>query len=105
MHGASHPAYGGLVRAFVRSTEECASSAEHRARLRSVDVDGGVRTRVCAPGSEQEQAASAPLVGRAAAPGPMSATLSIPVTTEWALRALGVAARLGRRQQAREEGE
>ena len=95
MHGASHPAYGGLVRAFVRSTEDCASAPSHRARLRSIDADGGVRTAVCAPGSARERAA-APIVVRASAPGLASATLSIPVSHDWADRAHGVARRLGR---------
>lgn len=45
-HAPWEPAYHGLVRVFVRSTVDAATSAHHRSRLQFIDIDGGRVTRV-----------------------------------------------------------
>jgi hypothetical protein len=38
VHGDTRAAYHGLVRAYIRSTADRATSAEHRRHLRGIDV-------------------------------------------------------------------
>lgn len=71
-------AYHGLVRGIVQVTVDAASPAWHRGRMREIDADGGVRTRV----ATAEDAPPASIVVTASSSGLKSASITIPVSTD-----------------------
>ena len=110
-HGDTRPAYHGLVRAYIRSASDNATSSQHRRRLREIDLDGGVVTAVADPALDGRRLADAKANGRtegimldgivvtatvkacAGKPGCPSDTLTIPLTTDLAQLPKAVAAR------------
>ena len=92
-HATWRNAYHGLARAIVQVTEDHATSPLHRRRLREIDREGGIRTRIVAP--EERGVRDDSIVVQASVEGLGSATVSIPVTTDIATHGvLAVANRL-----------
>lgn len=92
-HSPTHMAYHGLVRAVVMSTVNQAAPAWERKRLLQIDVDGNKRTRVVAPGSDEDLRAPESIVVQASAAGFSSVTISIPVSADPNDAVLAVASR------------
>lgn len=79
-HATWRNAYHGLTRAVVQVTEDRSTSPLHRRRLMEIDREGGVRTRIVAPGGRG--GGDGGIVVQASVEGLGSATVSIPVTTD-----------------------
>ena len=75
-------AHRGLARAYVRSNEVRVGGAAARRRLAAVHVEAGRRGAARIFVGEGHGAPPPPIVVRATAPGLISATLSIPLTTD-----------------------
>lgn len=75
-----HHTFHGLVRGIVQVTHDASSPANHRHRLRQIDLEGGRRTTIVVPGEESEVASE--IVVTASSPGLRSASVSIPVSTD-----------------------
>eukprot|EP01043_Picozoa_sp_COSAG02_P047906 COSAG02_NODE_4642_length_5137_cov_4.568877_1_plen_438_part_00 len=78
---AWHSAYHGLVRAIVITTEDKSSPPRHRGRMQEIDVDSGAQTRIITETSD-DAAAATPIVLQATAQGLLSATITIPTSTD-----------------------
>ena len=78
----SHPAYKGLVRAYVRSTQDSATSPQHRARLAEIDSETADVSVVA-----KSAPAATEIVVEASAEGLQPARVSIPVTDDLNLAA------------------
>ena len=89
----SHPAYKGLVRAYVRSTQDSATSPQHRARLAEIDSETADVSVVA-----KNAPAATEIVVEASAEGLQPARVSIPVTDDLSQLPKSVAAAYGRGQ-------
>ena len=89
-HSPMHPAYHGLVRGVVMVTEDRASPAWHRQRLRYIDVDGNKNVKIVEPGTETDGANDV-IVVSASSPGLATVTVSIACSTDAADSVLAVA--------------
>ena len=80
-----HHTFYGLARGIVQVTHDAASSAAHRRRLYQIDIDGNRRTTIANPDrsreAQQVQTAPSEITVVASSPGLVSASVSIPVST------------------------
>ena len=98
---ATGHAYHGLARVLIRSSEDHATSPEHRRFLRSIDMESGAAPSTATiadpqqPDSKSQSQRSDldPIVVKASAPGLGEATISIPVSADLADLPHAVAAR------------
>jgi len=90
--GNTVQAYHGLARAFVRSSEDHATSAVHRSLLHRIDKDSGKGTSARVVMPEDSPADVAPIVVQARIDGLPAATLSIPLTRDLNQLPLAIAA-------------
>ena len=84
VHGGTRAAYHGLARAYIRSSADHATAPDHRRRLRQIDLDGGVRTKIAAA---TDNGSAAPLAGievvaMLKSDPTIKDTLTIPLTTD-----------------------
>lgn len=93
--GDTVQAYHGLARAFIRSSEDHATSAAHRNLLRRIDKDSGRSASVAVSSATSHTAGLPPIVVKASVMGLPAAQLSIPVTTDLDQLPLAVAAASG----------
>ena len=90
---AWHSAYHGLVRATIITTEDKSSAAWHRARLKEIDIESGLLTRITtAKGDDAVDTVAEPIVLQATAVGLPPATIHIPTSANPADGVMQVAA-------------
>ena len=88
-----HSAYHGLVRATVITTEDKSSPPWHRERLREIDIESGVQTRITTQtGDDVIDNVATPIVLQATAEGLPAVTITIPTSIDPADGVMEVAA-------------
>jgi hypothetical protein len=94
--GDNLQAYHGLARAFIRSSEDHASSAQHRSLLRRIDKDGGKDASTTVSSADSIPDGLPPIIVRASVDGLPAVQLSIPLTRDLNQLPLAVAAANGK---------
>merc|ERR1712003_165660 len=92
VRGPVVPAYHGLARAFVRSSEDHATSATHRSRLLQIDKDTGVGSSALISAPDSNDQGLPPIIVKAFVEGLPDVTISIPLTRDLNQLPLAVAA-------------
>lgn len=90
--GDTVEAYHGLARAFIRSSEDHATSAAHRSLLRRIDKDSGRGSSAIVSSAGGPPGSLPPIVVQATVHGLATAQLSIPLTHDLNQLPLAVAA-------------